>query len=396
MSHAAAPHPRRVAALTALLVALLLVLPPTSGLLRDGPVRTHLSACIPTGPIRTVADLNRLVRETPGLPSLRGADVGVDTLLPDGRRVWFFADTLQSLGHQARVVRNSALLISAECARVLTGPDRGAPIPDRPDGVGYWPRSVVTASRPAGVTLRVFADRVRPDPDDPLGFQTLGPAVAVFRVAHGRTPRFRRVVDLGPDRPGSDVPDWGAAAARAGGWVYVYGTSTRPIPGVHGFALRVARSRVADVEDPERWAYWDGAAWSADPGRAVALIDEVGGVSHSLSVFEKGGVWWALSKQDEFLGTDLAVWPAPHPWGPFGAATPLVSIPCDPATGRLRYLALAHPELLRRRGTMIVSWSRNDTDLAAVCENPTLYRPRFRRVTLPLVRAPGRGSVERD
>ncbi|GAA1148196.1 hypothetical protein [Nocardioides aquiterrae] len=145
----------------------------------------------------------------------------------------------------------------------------------------------------------------------------------------------------------------------------------------------MARTRVRDIDDPAAWHYWDGAAWTDDAAAAVPVVGEVGAVSQTLSVFPSGGRWCALSKQDEFRGTALAVWPADHPWGPFGPPTELLSIPCNPATGEVQYMALAHPDLLPRPGTMVVSWSRNNLDLAAVCQDPDLYRPRFERVRLP-------------
>lgn len=40
------------------------------------------------------------------------------------------------------------------------------------------------------------------------------------------------------------------------------------------------------------------------------------------------------------------------------------------------------PDLLPRRGTVVVSYSQNNTDLSAVQDDPRIYRPRFLRVSL--------------
>jgi hypothetical protein len=189
--------------------------------------------------------------------------------------------------------------------------------------------------------------------------------------------------DLGPDDPSTEEPEWGAASALDGPWLYLYGTSTRDLPGIHGFALRVARVPADEVADQSRWRYWDGRRWGPDEDDAVPLIGEQGGVSQTLSVWSEDGRWYALSKQDEFLGREIVVWPAPSPAGPFGPARAVAELPCDASTGELRYMPLAHPDLLPRRGTVVVSYSRNLLDLGQVCAAPSRYRPYFIRVDLP-------------
>lgn len=343
-----------------------------------------LSPCLFLEPVRSVGDLNDFVRTTAGVPELRGADLGVDVLLGDGRRLWIFADTLQSDGDGTRFVRNSALLVDAPCVRAVSAAGRTAVLADRDDGVGYWPMSAIALARPGRTLVVVLAQRVQTVGEGPYDFRSVGTAVGVLAFDAGESPVLRRVEDLGPDDADPGGTAWGAAAVRRHRWVYLYGTSTRSLPGVHGFALHVARTRVPHIDEPAAWRFWDGRRWQADPAAASRLIQERGGVSQTLSVFRARGRWWALSKQDEFLGTFLSVWSAEHPRGPFGPATPLLRIPCEPDTGTLRYLALAHPDLLPRPGTVVVSWSRNDEDLADVCLDPRLYRPHFRRVRLPL------------
>ncbi len=371
--------PTRRLGVLGLVLAVLGLLLPVASVQGAAPEMTWLSPCYPTGPVDTVAGLNRFARSAAGVEGFRGADIGVDVLLPDGRRLWFFGDTLQSAsGEDDHLVRNSILVTVPGCARLVEVHPDESPIPDRSDGVGYWPMSAFHT----GDEVYVLAQRVRTISSDPWGFEILGSSVAVFTVPDRGPPVLSGVTDLGADQPDPSEPVWGAAIARAGGWVYIYATSTRPLAGTHGFALRVARTRPSDLADRSAWVFWDGMSWTPDEEQAVAVIGEVGGVSQTLSVFRSRGRWWALSKRNEFLGTDLAVWPATRPQGPFGAPDVLFRIPCgDP--GEVQYMPLAHPELLPRPGTVVVSWSRNNLDLAAVCSDPTLYRPEFRRVRLP-------------
>lgn len=351
--------------------------------------------CIATGQLRSVKDLNRVTGWLRGSPAFQGGDVGADVLLQDGRRLWLFGDTLRGDDFDGQTfVRNSMLVVGDDCLSVVVPADHGALIPDRPppsgepgeSAVGYWPMSVGRVERPGYDLLSVAAQRVRTVGEGVFGFENLGTSIAVFVVPAGKTPQLVAQRDIGRDNPDSTQPTWGAASTvveENGPWVYLYGTSRPDATDIFGFALTVARVRPDDILEAGRWRYWDGAAWSTDDRHAAILIPAQGGVSQTLSVFEDDGTWYALSKQDEFLGTNLTVWTAPAPTGPFTLQAPLRQLPSDTATGLLRYMPLAHPELLPRDGTMVVSYSRNTTDFGKVVEDPLLYRPRFLRVTLP-------------
>ena len=106
-------------------------------------------------------------------------------------------------------------------------------------------------------------------------------------------------------------------------------------------------------------------------------------MSQTLSVFSRKGRWYAVSKRDEFLGSDLVIWSAPSPTGPFDSGTVVGKLPTDLKTGQLRYMPLAHPDLIPDPTTVLVSYSRNNTDVKKVENDPFLYRPQFVRVTLP-------------
>ncbi|MRK00100.1 DUF4185 domain-containing protein [Aeromicrobium sp. S22] len=342
------------------------------------------TSCLPVGPLTSVEDLNRLATKVRGGSEFQGADVGADVTLQDGRRLWVFGDTLRARDFEGqRFVRNSMLLFRDGCADVVLPADHGALIPDRKDGVGYWPMSVAKVERPGYDLVGVAAQRVRgaSAPDGALAFENLGPAIAVFIVPAGKTPQLIRVRDIGRDLSGTTRPTWGAASAVQDGWVYLYGTANDG--SAFGYSLQVARIRPDDILEPSRLRYWDGSRWQRDASRAAVLIPAQGGVSQTLSVFEQDGRWYAVSKRDEFLGTDLVVWSAPGPTGPFVAGPTVARIPSDERSGTLRYMPLAHPDLLPEKGTVVVSYSQNNADVARVDDNPFLYRPRFLRVTLP-------------
>ncbi|MBC7630119.1 DUF4185 domain-containing protein [Aeromicrobium sp.] len=342
--------------------------------------------CIPIDPITSVGSLNTLASKVRGGAEFQGADVGADVTLQDGRRLWVFGDTLRAPSFKGqRFVRNSMLVFQSGCADVVLPADHGALIPDRADGVGYWPMSIAKVERTGYDLVGVAVQRVRSadQPDGAGAFTNLGPAIALFIVRRGDTPQLLRVADIGADSAGTTRPTWGAASEVHDGWVYLYGTSNPQKKLVFGFSLQVARVRPDDILTTSRWRYWDGSHWQKSPDRAATLIPADGGVSQTLSVFEKDGRWFAVSKRNEFLGTDLVVWSSPGPTGPFTAGAPLAKIPSEAGGGTLRYMPLAHPDLLPEPGTVVVSYSQNDTDAAKVDNNPFLYRPRFLRVDLP-------------
>jgi len=356
--------------------------------------RASQTQCVSTGSARTVADLNRIARTVRGGPEFQGGDVGADTELQDGRRLMVFGDTLRSPSFDGqRFVRNSMLVIGGECIQAIVPEDHGALIPDRPGDqagagpagpVGYWPMSAITLNHPGYDLVVVTTQRVRTtESDDAFGFENLGPAAAVFVVPRGETPQLVDVRDIGPDKADITRPVWGAATALDGDWLYLYGTANPDQPYVFGFSLRVARVHPDDVLRASAWEYWSGTDWVHDPAQSTELVPAEGGTSQTLSVFGEGGRWYALSKRNEFLGSDVVVWTAPDPWGPFDTGRTVAVLPSDAVEGRLRYMPLAHPGLLPEPGTVVVSYSRNRTDVGEVVEDPTRYRPRFLRVDLP-------------
>jgi uncharacterized protein DUF4185 len=342
--------------------------------------------CVATPEITNLQQLNTFARTVRGNPSFQGADVGADVLLQDGRRLWVFGDTLRAPGFQGqRFVRNSMLVIGGGCAASVLPADNGAIVPDRGDGIGYWPMSIARVQRGGYDLVGVATQRVASTgtPDGAFAFESLGSSMAVFVVQKGGTPQLLAQEDMGRDNKDPARPEWGAASAVEGDWVYLYGTARPDEKGVFGFSLRVARTRIDDILDQSKWRYWDGSSWQAKASRARELIGADQGVSQTLSVFSRKGKWYAVSKRDEFLGSDLVIWTAPSPTGPFDSGTVVADLPSDLKTGQLRYMPLAHPDLLADPKTVLVSYSRNNTDVDKVEDDPFLYRPQFLRVPLP-------------
>lgn len=336
-------------------------------------------------PVQDVDDLDRQIATLQGSPAFRGADVGADARLQDGRLLLVFGDTVRSSTFDGpSFVRNSMLLWGSDCVSVVLPPSKGALIADRPDGIGYWPMSTVVVHRLGYDLVLVSTQRVAATGEGSLDFANLGPALAVFVVPVGGTPQLIGVKEIGRDDSRSERPEWGAAMTLGDdGWIYLYGTA-RPSDGsALGFAMRVARVPADSALDLSAWQYWDGSTWQSDPDWAVDVIPTSDGVSQTLSVFHQGDRWYAFSKLGGDLGDQLVFWTSPGPTGPFTATAPVATISSDPDTGEVTYMPLAHPDVLPVAGTMVVSYSRNNLDFAKVQADPTLYRPTLLRVPLP-------------
>jgi hypothetical protein len=351
----------------------------------DDPPEPGLSLdCLPFTPPHDIAGMNRLVARYRSTSGFVGADVGASLRLQDGRGIWVFGDTLRQPGFQGeKFVRNSMLMFSPGCATVVMPRDHGAVVPDRADGVGYWPMDLAASARDGYDLVGVSLQRVRATGSGIFDFEILGPAFALFKVPVGKAPQLLLHQEIGADDPDPRRPMWGAAVEPAGRWVYLYGTAS---PGKHlvfGRSLQVARTLPEHLTDQRAWQYWDGRHWQHRANRAAILIPAEHGVSQVLSVFHRGGSWYAVSKRDEYLGTDLIIWKAPGPTGPFTASAPLARIPSNSADGLLRYMPLAHPDLLPSPDSVVVSYSRNVADFHRLMKDPTLYRPRFLQVPLP-------------
>ena len=208
--------------------------------------------CVATPKISNLKELNAFAGTVRGGPAFQGADVGADVRLQDGRRLWVFGDTLRAADFQGqRFVRNSMLVLGGGCAQAVLPANHGAIVPDRGDGVGYWPMSIARVQRSGYDLVGVATQRVTSTgtPDGSFAFESLGSSMAVFVVRRGETPQLLAQQDMGKDDKDPSHPQWGAAAAVEGDWVYLYGTARPQQKGVFGFSLRVARTRIETILD---------------------------------------------------------------------------------------------------------------------------------------------------
>ncbi len=383
--------PRRSSALLAL--ALLLAGCASPGPADPGPRPYRLEPdCPPAGaPTLVTADLVNQVVASGDLPHWQAGDVGASARLSDGRLVWVFGDTVRAGDVTPRLVANSLLVTSGTCVSQLLPPGDGPVVPDVSADVVRWPMSVVVlppteALADAGVDDVVVVLCARTERGDgsggPLDFRFRGTTAAVFTVRDGEALQPLEVLELTPDDPSEQQVNWGAAATVSGDWYHVYGTRLTGEPLQFGRELHVARIPVADPADRGSWRFWDGTRWQPDIAAAAPVLAADGGVSQTLSVDEVDGTWVAVSKRGGDLGDFVWTWTAPGPTGPW---TPSRALPAPAGydTGLLTYAPLAHPEVPLRSGGLLVSVSRNTTDLAQLLDRPEVGRPLFAEIARP-------------
>src|SRR3546814_8314800 len=122
-----------------LLVGMPLSLPRTTiADVAEIPSRASETECVPPGEVEDLPDLNRVPGRLSHRATSQGGDVGASVRLQDGRRLFFFGDTLRAADRGGqRFVRNSMLVLGSGCLKMVEPVDHGAIIPDRDAAVGY-------------------------------------------------------------------------------------------------------------------------------------------------------------------------------------------------------------------------------------------------------------------
>lgn len=314
-----------------------------------------------------------------------GGDQAATVLLPDGRTLWLFADTIQGRETRAggyaagwRMVHNSFVLQDRGCLRGVTGPKDGEVIPNPTRSTFYWPQSgVVTGGR-----LVVFSLRVKRTGTGPLDFLVVGTDAAVFSLPTSRAadPKLLRVVPTPASSTPESRPAWGQAVVADGAHLYVYGSAKVTGELVFGKAVHLARVPAGELLTPSAWEYWDGAGWSgsaADSRHIVAA--EPAGWSTSFSVARTDdGRFQMLTKENEFLGTDVITGFSEAVTGPFTRSLVARYPTLNTTPKQVFYTALSHPHL-KVSGGILGHICRNtfSSRLADVGRDADRYKPQF-------------------
>jgi hypothetical protein len=302
------------------------------------------------------------------------ADAGESVLLPDGKRLWVFGDTLIADAGQPRgnkFINNSAILVNKGCATSLTGtpdPVTGNPtswvkpsaLTDTPGVTDYYWSSTPYMD---GSYLRMFLEH---EYNADGTFHPIGSDIATFSLVNG-TPQLVSVSKTPSSTAGENGPTWGASVYRDSTYTYIMGSWNKHETWVFGQYYYLARVPNGQVTTQSKWRFWDGSSWATDQAASQPIISGNAGLGSNATLYKEGGKYIIVGKKYDVFGTDLTYWSSPSLTGPWTeAATPLVApIPnVNSDAGEITYLGLGHPHATLASGKLLVSWSLNSTDPA--------------------------------
>jgi hypothetical protein len=345
----------------------------------------------PSGTV-SAAEFNRMM-ERVDFPTWQSADLGVSARLADGRVLWAWGDTGRTEDFEPRLVDNSVWVTSGTCVSQVVTDGQTEFFPRDQKELTHWPMSVVrldpTAADGEGVTDKVvvYLSRIQRG-DRQWDFLFRGTSVATVLVGADGVPRMERTVELTSDSADFDQINWGAAAEPDGEWLYLYGTRYTNEAYITGRELYVSRLPVADPTNAAARQFWDGARWQDDAAQAAPVIEAENGTSQTLSVDKIGERWVIVSKKGGDLADNISMWTSDQPTGPWPEQPiDVVSAPGghddDPDdVDHLTYTPLAHPDIPTTSGALLVSVSRNSTDMKELYDTPQSGRVLFHEVPI--------------
>lgn len=234
--------------------------------------------------------------------------------------------------------------------------------------------------------IYVFGYRITNTEAEVFAFKEVGNALIV--IPAGSSPPFRNQRQLDtpfyfegtPESTGSFGAGILVNTAKAGapfpdGFLYIYG-----IKGINKEVL-VARVLPGEIEEFDKWMFWDGTAWQPDMGKASGIADRA---SNEMSVTALKDGRYAMVFQTDGIGTKVGLRLALSPEGPYGPIIDLWDAIDDVNVGEqfISYNAKVHSNL-SQRGELLISYNINSFDFFnEILVHPNLYRPRFIRVKL--------------
>ena len=337
-------------------------------------------------PGRDAAALDTMFFAEPG--GVIGADYQRAFALPDGRVFWTFQDAAVRIGGgEIAIVHNIAVLQDETCITVHYGGSRADPrslfFADRTERFRrwFWPMDATLA---ADGTVAVFVAEMEERGDDYLTHTVpVGTWMASF------DPTTDAVVDERRAANGSaDLYGWSVTSDDE--WTYLYAQCYRQF-GFDEYSfvaafdrscateVTVARIPRGQVSMPP--AYWDGATWQPDPGRAVAIIDERDRRINANQFEWTGDGFVSVNLEGDWWGDTILLSRSEHPAGPFVEYQRVPApLKCDPAECNSFFAswvpgAAANRPLER----FVVSVAHNRWDGVVT----SVYRPTYLHVDAP-------------
>jgi hypothetical protein len=320
-------------------------------------------------------------------PRWLGSDAAFSVPLRDGRILWLFNDTLVAttrahVRSQAAFVRNTVAIErgtdpTTASMRFYWGETRGRPSSFFPEQGGrwFWPQHGIRLGR----ALVVFLHRVKETPKGRPGFDFEGDGwrLAVVENASASPARWRPRLVVPPR--GLEGYAVGGAVSRVGRYVVSLAVRQRGLL-FTGWLLRWPAAELAAgrLAGAQWWAGRRGWQSASRLEHAPTPITSDAGSECSLTYDRRLGRW-ILIHSEGFGATTIVVSFAPRIQGPYSRPRLLFRPPESKRPGVLVYAAKGHPELTG--ADLAVTYATNTFRPQRVLTSPSLYYPRFVRVT---------------
>ena len=299
-------------------------------------------------------------------PRWLGADDAYSIALGGDRVLWLFADTFiaTSDAHvrgESKLIRNSVAIQSgldpASAGIEFAWREAGEPssfFPEQ-DDLWFWPGD----GERVGDGLLIFLMAIR-KVEGGFGFEVAG-SDAVWISDADAPPDTWNPVTVASFREPDQVP----------------GSASVLLNGEHVYAF----TDVAAGADVLRWPVADVGATPLPPAEVLAPQPALTGTQVEFTVHHDPLRDVYVHIQSEgFGGTDLAYRTAPALTGPWSGPTVFHRPPESDGANAFVYAGKAHPELLG--ADLVLTYVANSFEFADLFSDPSLYYPRFVRLTL--------------
>jgi len=330
-----------------------------------------------------------------------GGDVGISTLLPDGRSVWTWGDydcgvvnsQRNRLTELAQFLRNALMTqngLDFSAFHLLTaGKNLGQIEPairctdangnPRPDGEEwYWPMGGHIYYRNGTPELQILLEHTVNTGGGQWGMQSVGVDVAVFSLPD------LQLLRVAKDRYTGKVGFANIAFGDDDGVVYIYGERNF---GICVSATFVARNINGDLTGT--WEFYDAATKNWTTTHDWAEIDTDGWwnaghqlLNNAIFVFKDGGKYFAF-EQEPCFSPNSFVHDAASPVGPFTNRRKVGQLPAEITSNNfICYIPTLHQQF-SKDGELLYSVSKNyngDFNRYGTNQSANYYLPYFFRV----------------
>lgn len=173
---------------------------------------------------------------------------------------------------------------------------------------------------------------------------------------------------------------FGVATLIHNGYTYVYGIRS------NGFGNDLFAARFSEGDIYSEWEYYDGAAWSSNPGKAQKIHSEFTSSFNLCKIGDKFVLLTTEFSVDCDQGKNIFVSVGENPWGPFTNQHSVWQVD-DTLKGHLPffYCANAHPEFDNGKDELLVTYCINGYGKCVeTCTDnkldPDVYRPKAIRI----------------